>query len=657
VHSRRREWQIRALLLIGAPLLLFGATELFLRMAGFAYPPGFWIAVEAKPMMMTNDRFGVRFFPAALARTPDAELLYTKKPSNTRRIFVLGESAAMGFPEPAFGLARMLEAILERRYPDIRWEVMNAAMTAINSHAILPVARDCARLEPDAFVILAGNNEAVGPYGPATVFGRAGLSLPIVRMSVWQTSTRIGQVAAEVMRGRTSSQREWRGMEMFADQRLAHNDPRLDAMYRIFETNLRDIAETGVKARARVFLATVPVNLKDCPPFASLEPDNAQSEFERAENYRRARDLDALRFRADSRINDLIRKVAQETNGSLIDAEKEFGLAGEELFYEHVHLTPEGNYRLASLFADRIVGAGAAPTPRLDEVRRMLALTRSDESRMRRQIAALMERPPFTGQADHDRRLARFKSMIEYGPLVSDAMPIYDAAIRNRPNDIHLRARYAELLRESGKPAEAAAEWAALNQLAPGRKIWQTSHGAALSDAGRQEEAKAAYRRALDIDAHFDLAHFGLAAANARQQNFHEAERDYRAALDINPDYAEARVALAQLLARSGKSQPAIEQYRKAVQSRPDMPEAHYDLGVLLAQSNQLEAAIQHYQEAIRLRPAYPEALNNLGTSLAKKGDYASAARAFERAVELKPSFEAARANLQRLRRLNASRN
>ena len=40
------------------------------------------------------------------------------KPEDTLRIFVLGESAAMGTPEPAFGFSRILERLLQHRYPD-----------------------------------------------------------------------------------------------------------------------------------------------------------------------------------------------------------------------------------------------------------------------------------------------------------------------------------------------------------------------------------------------------------------------------------------------------------------------------------------------------------------------------------------------------------
>ena len=44
-------------------------------------------------------------------------------------------------------------------------------MTGINSHVILPLARDCEEARADVWVIYMGNNEVVGPFGAGTVFG------------------------------------------------------------------------------------------------------------------------------------------------------------------------------------------------------------------------------------------------------------------------------------------------------------------------------------------------------------------------------------------------------------------------------------------------------------------------------------------------------
>jgi hypothetical protein len=48
--------------------------------------------------------------------------------------------------------------------------VVNAAVTAINSHVVRPIVHDLTRREADLFIVYTGNNEVVGPFGAGTVF-------------------------------------------------------------------------------------------------------------------------------------------------------------------------------------------------------------------------------------------------------------------------------------------------------------------------------------------------------------------------------------------------------------------------------------------------------------------------------------------------------
>ena len=67
-----------------------------------------------------------------------------EKPRKTFRIFVLGESAAMGDPDPAYGFSRYLEVMLRERFPSMKFEVINTGSVAINSHVLLPIAKGLA---------------------------------------------------------------------------------------------------------------------------------------------------------------------------------------------------------------------------------------------------------------------------------------------------------------------------------------------------------------------------------------------------------------------------------------------------------------------------------------------------------------------------------
>ncbi|HXH08104.1 MAG TPA: tetratricopeptide repeat protein, partial [Vicinamibacterales bacterium] len=362
--ARRRVFALVALLL---PFALLGAVEIGLRVAGAGYPSGFFIRVPGREAWTTNPRFGWRFFPSELARTPLVALVPVSKPAEAYRIFVIGESAAMGVPEPAFGFARVLEVMLADRFPDRRIEVVNTAMTAINSHVLAEIARDAARLRPDLFIVYAGHNEVVGPFGPATVFGRPVPARPLVRARVLLSRTRTGQVLARAIARRARPAfPEWRGMEMLTSQRIAEGDPRLETVYAAFRRNLEAVVERGLAAGARVIVAVPASNLADHPPFASAhrpglpERDRARWERLRGEgdaalargtpleaakafeaalaiddrvadlhfrlgrallqageakgaerHFRRARDLDLLRFRADTRIEAIAREVAR----------------------------------------------------------------------------------------------------------------------------------------------------------------------------------------------------------------------------------------------------------------------------------------------------------------------------------------------------------
>src|SRR5262249_44821333 len=154
--------------------------------------------VAAQPVYVENLDFGRRFFSPGLARAPLPVVFEAEKPPRTCRIFVLGESAAMGFPAPSFSFARILEALLGARFPETRFEVVNTAMTAVDSHVVRQIARDCADHHPDLFVVYMGNNEVVGPFGASGVLGSFSPSLNLIRASLGIKETRTGQLLSDV---------------------------------------------------------------------------------------------------------------------------------------------------------------------------------------------------------------------------------------------------------------------------------------------------------------------------------------------------------------------------------------------------------------------------------------------------------------------------
>lgn len=370
--GRKKKWVFRIIALAVIPLLLLGGLEGGLRLAGFGYPTKALIEreINGKVMCFGNEQFSWRFFPHQMAREFENGLAFKKeKPPGTFRIFILGGSAARGTPEPTFNFGRLLKAMLGEMYPDIQFEVHNVALTAVNSHVVLDIARDCAEYDPDLFIVYLGNNEVVGPFGPGTVLTATPPALPLIRASLAIKSTRIGQLYDSVIESASSrgqTPKQWGGMAMFLEKQVRPNSDSLERVYRNFEKNLQDISRIAIRSGSAVVFSSVGVNLRDSPPFSSLHrEDMSETEKQKWEkiyqegvelegkglygqaierylaaakiddtfadlqcrlgrcywetgdyenarlHYQSALQYDTIRFRADEQINNIIRKTAE----------------------------------------------------------------------------------------------------------------------------------------------------------------------------------------------------------------------------------------------------------------------------------------------------------------------------------------------------------
>jgi tetratricopeptide (TPR) repeat protein len=505
-----RFWAPRLATAMLLPVLLLGIAEGALRLFGVGFPTDLTVpcTMQSQPASCYNLFFPAPFFPPGMIKTPQAYAIPAKKPRGTFRIFVLGESAAMGDPDPAYGFSRYLEVMLRERFPALKFEVVNTGSVAINSHVLLPIARGLANQRPDLFIIYSGNNEVVGPYGPGTALTSSAMSLPVIRGSIFARSTRLGQLLTKV----GTQKREWGGMEMFLDKQVPARSPLMAHVYANFESSLRDTIAIARGSGARVIVATVATNLKDCAPFASLHREDlgqdalrswsvlvqqgsnletarsyadalkaylsagqiddqyAELEFRIArclwmlghyraarEHFLRARDLDTLRFRADSKINDINRSVAASSPGAeLVDADEIFakqspnGIVGSELVYEHVHMTPEGNYLLARAMFSQIASklpaeTGQAPSLQEEDVshissqaecEQLLAFTPHDRLRIAREMLERLQKPPFTTQLNHSDQVLRLTIKADAPDESPDeTVAEYQWAIRKKPDD------------------------------------------------------------------------------------------------------------------------------------------------------------------------------------------------------------------------------
>ncbi len=737
-----------------------------MRVIGYGYPTSYFLQtkINGQDYWVPNDKFGYRFFPPALARTPAPQRMLVKKSPHSFRIFVFGESAAMGDPDPSYGAWRYLQTLLRERYPGTDFEVVCTAMTAINSHAILPIARECARRDGDLWIIYMGNNEMVGPLGAGSGVGYGALGTGLIRTGLAIKTTRIGQLLDGLMQRwvvHSSTPKTWGGLNMFENHQLPYNDPNRLRVYENFKKNLADILRAGQEAGVPIILSTVGTNLKDCAPFASLhagglsetqktkwdgayqrgtaleaagdypkaltqyadaaaiDPQYAELQFrlgtchlaltnfaQAEREFELARDDDTLAFRADTRINQIIKEAADANAGKgvhFLEADRLLAqnspgtIPGNELFYEHVHLNFDGNYLLGRAFAEQT--ARLLPKPFLAHGQsewasseicdQRLAVSSWDRSRVVQGILHRMSEPLYTKQLTHDATVKLCEDKIgELTSLMNSESPdktrrLYQQALTLAPTDNFLHQNFAQFLGAKGDLAQATVEAQRVCELLPERPAQYYDIGNLLIIQGRIDEAAQFYSRALALQGDFAHALNGLGQICQFQHKTDEAMAYFRRALRANPDDPQTYFLLgfleqdrgnlkqasvyyqhcarlqpqgladyfSQALDASalGVRERAIETLGMAVQLEPGCWQAHYLLGLELAADGKIEEARRHFLAAVSYRPDFAPAHFNLGLMFEKQEKTEQAVAEFRVTCQLDPANTAVQQHIETL--------
>jgi tetratricopeptide (TPR) repeat protein len=249
---------------------------------------------------------------------------------------------------------------------------------------------------------------------------------------------------------------------------VTQDDPRLESVYSHYENNLRDIIDILHDKGTHVILSSVPVNLRHSAPFSSvhnsdlskqqlgkweeindkgsqsfeqknwngaitsfqgaleIDADYADThfrlatayenlkQFEKAKtHYERSLDLDTLRFRADTNINQVIQNVAASIEYDAFDfvdslaafeqVSKPFQ-PGWNLLYEHVHYDFLGNHILATELSRSILSNVTAsdnyqPLSSV-EVAKRIGYPNKESVDVMKPLLKMVQSPPFTGQSN-----------------------------------------------------------------------------------------------------------------------------------------------------------------------------------------------------------------------------------------------------------------
>ena len=667
---------MRLLAMILSPILFLALVELVLTLVGYGPPKGFFIRwkVGGQTVYLTNKHYCEHFVPKTLSRSPNACVL-GRKVESTVRIFVLGGSAAYGDPEPAYGFCRQLDVLLNEHAEGTRFEVVNAAVTAMNSHVARRIAEDCVAQEPDLFILFIGNNEVVGPYGPPTLPASLYSSRRFINACITaKKSTRIGALVSNIgraLRGGRETEKKWQGMEAFLASRLTVDDPKLKDCYRHFCDNVDDIVRTARGCWAGVILCTVPVNLQSCAPFGSQHKAGLTTDetaqwtqaFEQGRDLERAgdfsgalaayekarqiddsyadlafcmgrclralgksdeakamfieaRDRDVLRFRADSSILRTIRETARA------------GAAhGVRLLDLNTYVDSRAGWAMSSNSqggAQHVASTACPANFLVDHVHLDFRGNFLAAFAAMQQIREMMPKARLAEPSRSDEELldlCRQRLLYDEHEQYHVAMEMYrrktvppfDAQIDHDTEMEVLREELYTLRRVERDVKDSDAAYLDAIEHRPSDSYLTVRHGQYLADSGRAREAMEVYRKALGAW----------------------------------PYDVEIRSALARLIVLGGRKEEAVSVLTsRQTPNRYTRKEALLMLGAHCGAKGNIPLATEIYDELGRIDPRNTDVLINQAAAALQRNDLPAMKRALDKALAIDPNSVQALTNM-----------
>ena len=398
------------------PFIFLALFEIVLRIFDYGNSTDLFIEYPAnKNFLVLNPDASKKYFVnQSIATTGNAELFKKEKDTQTMRIFILGESTTLGYPYfHNASFHRWLQYRLMHTFPDRNFEIINLALTAVNSYTVLGFAKEIIKYKPDVVLIYSGHNEYYGTLGVAST-DKIGGSPYVVNLILSLREFRVMQLLTNVYAKFSGSAHSGtsggtRLKMMIADGKIRYNSDLYNRGVEQFTYNMKETLRVLNKNNIPVFVSNLVSNEKDMKPFVSFSTDSigfpefkenfklgenalanrdsslAYQYFQKANDvyreharcnyylgelafqqkdtveakvwFTKAKDFDGLRFRAPEQINVILSELcAQYSNAHLVDTRTAFErksrnkVIGDELILEHIHPNLIGYAVLSDVF-------------------------------------------------------------------------------------------------------------------------------------------------------------------------------------------------------------------------------------------------------------------------------------------------------------------
>src|SRR5882762_9650285 len=169
------------------------------------------------------------------------------------------------------------------------------------------------------------------------------------------------------------------------------------------------------------------------------------------------------------------------------------------------------------------------------------------------------------------------------------------------------------------------------------RKQKYLESGQRYFDKGQYREAEIQFENAIQVDSRFADAHYKLALAAMKLQQWPTAYQELLTTVQLHPEHYAAHLDMANLLILGRQFNDAKEHLDLLAQKQPDNPDVYLARANYYAATNNTSAALADMQKALQLDPNRSDAYLNLALLQVRGQQWDVAEGNFKKAVELSP--------------------
>jgi serine/threonine protein kinase/tetratricopeptide (TPR) repeat protein len=237
----------------------------------------------------------------------------------------------------------------------------------------------------------------------------------------------------------------------------------------------------------------------------------------------------------------------------------------------------------------------------------------------------------YTGLADSSLRMYGESKESIWAQKATLAAQQAERLSNNLP-EVHLSL--GSVYSMTGKNTQAVAELKRALELAPNSDEAYRNLGDAYSASGQSDEAIAAYQKAVAANSYYWTNHTALGNAYLGLGDNARALPEFQKVIEIAPDSPMGYEGVGSVYLRQGKWSEAIPQYQKALTLAPDSP-TYSNLGTAYFFLKNYDQATKMYEKAVEMTPNDEILLGNLGDSYRWSGHSDQAAPAYSKAISL----------------------